>query len=388
MTRVTVAQTQYADAFGVKIAYQVFGRGPVDLLLIPGFVSHVEIAWEEPLFARFLNKLGGLGRVIFFDKRGTGLSDRVPVASFLNLERRVDDVLAVLDAVGSREAVLYAWSEGGPLSLVFASQHPARTRGLVLTGTAARFAAAPGYAGVDPGLIETFIEACEEDWGNGTAFEFFAPSIADDARTRRWWARYQRFCASPGLVAASLRMHLGFDGRALLEEIQAPTLVLHHRDDLVIPFDCGRYLAEHIPDATLRELKGMDHLYWVGDQDELVGHVREFLKRLGCAIPPRPRRSGIGQPHFGWEAVTESERQVIALVVLGLTNREIATRLHRSIKTIESHLAHVYDKLEVRSRTELVAETASGDDSRSSSASVGFRASTDVRPVGPPIRSL
>ncbi len=358
MTRGMVPRTRYADAGGVQIAYQVFGAGPVDLVLVPGFVSHVEIAWEEPFLARFLTRLSAFARVIFFDRRGTGLSDRPPTGSQVDLPRRVEDVVAVMDAVGSTEAVLYAWSEGGPLSLLFAARHPRRTRGLVLAGTTAKFAAEPGYPGIDPWLIDTFIEACEEDWGNGTAFEFFAPSLGDDRRTRRWWARYQRFCCSPGTVASSLRMHLEFDGRPLLEHIHAPTLVLHHRDDLIIPFESGRYLAEHIPGATLHELNGMDHLYWVGDQEAVLTRLRAFTEQLGGESTPRSRRSGGGRPLYGWDAVTESEHHVVALVARGFTNREIAARLHRSVKTIESHLAHVYDKLEVRSRAELVAAAA------------------------------
>lgn len=358
MTRGTVPQTHYADAGGVKIAYQVFGAGPIDLVLVPGFVSHVEIAWEEPFLARFLTRLSGFARVIFFDKRGTGLSDRAPMASFLDLQKRAEDVIAVMDAAGSEEAVLYAWSEGGPLSLLFAAGHPNKTRGLVLAGTTAKFAAEPDYPGIDPWLIDTFIEACEEDWGNGTAFEFFAPSLAADERTRRWWARYQRFSCSPGMVASSLRMHLEFDGRPLLEQIHAPTLVLHHRDDLIVPFECGQYLADHIPSATLWELTGMDHLYWVGDQDAVLERVGTFLEQLGGERPRRRRRSGRSRTLFGWDAITDSERDVVALVARGCTNGEIAARLHRSIRTIESHLAHVYSKLEVRSRTELLAAVA------------------------------
>jgi pimeloyl-ACP methyl ester carboxylesterase/DNA-binding CsgD family transcriptional regulator len=350
-------QTRYAGAGDAHIAYQAFGSGPVDIVLVPGFVSHVEIAWEEPSLARFLSRLSGFARVIFYDKRGTGLSDRVPLPSFLDLEKRSEDVAAVMDAAGSRQAVLYAWSEGGPLCLLVAARQPQRVQGLVLAGTTAKFAAEPGYPGLDPWLIEQFILACEEDWGNGTAFEFFAPSLAGDERSRRWWARYQRFCSSPGMVASSLRMHLEFDGRPLLPLIQAPALVLHHRDDLIVPFESGRYLAEHIPHAQLHELDGMDHLYWLGDQDAILGRVRAFVEELGggSETSPRTRRSRRGRPGFGWAAVTESERDVVDLVTRGLTNREIATRLHRSTKTIETHLAHVYDKLDLRSRAELVA---------------------------------
>jgi pimeloyl-ACP methyl ester carboxylesterase/DNA-binding CsgD family transcriptional regulator len=358
VNRGPVPQTHYANAGGVRIAYQVFGAGAVDLVLVPGFVSHVEIAWEEPFLARFLSRLSGFARVVFFDKRGTGLSDRAPTAGFLDLERRADDLVAVMDSVGSQKAVLYGWSEGGPLSLLFAARHPDRTRGLILAGTTAKFAAEPGYPGIDQQLIDTFIEVCEDDWGNGTAFEFFAPSLAGDERTRRWWARYQRFSSSPGQVASSLRMHLEFDGRPLLEHIGAPTLVLHHREDLIIPFECGRYLAEHIPNATLHELDGMDHLYWIGDQDAILTTVRAFVEQLSCTKDPRTRRPAKSKPLFGWDAVTESERDVVGLVARGLTNREIATRLHRSVKTIESHLAHVYDKLDVRSRAELAAAAA------------------------------
>jgi pimeloyl-ACP methyl ester carboxylesterase/DNA-binding CsgD family transcriptional regulator len=351
-----VPETRYADVDGVKIAYQAFGEGPVDLVLVPGFVSHVEIAWEDPFLARFLSRLASFSRVLFFDKRGTGLSDRTDMADFLNLEKRADDIAGVMNAAGSERAVLYAWSEGGPSSLIFASRHAQRTQGLILAGTTAKFAAEPGYPGIEEWLLECFIEACEEDWGTGVFFEFFAPSLGDDERTRSWWARYQRFCACPSAVAASLRMHVMFDGRPFLAGIRAPTLVLHHTDDVIVPVASGRYLAEHIPGAELRELEGGDHIYWVGDQDTLLAHVRGFLESLPGVAPLRPTLPNRAQLAFGWEALTPAERDVVELARHGLTNREIAARLHVSIKTVELRLSHVFTKLGVHTRGRLAAE--------------------------------
>ncbi len=356
-----VPKTRYADSGGVKIAYQSFGDGPIDIVLVPGFVSHVEIAWEDPFLARFLTRLATFTRVLFFDKRGTGLSDRSPIADFLSLERRADDIRAVMDAEGSDRAALYAWSEGGPASLTFASRYPDRTLALVLAGTTAKFGAEPGYPGIEKWLLDTFIEACEEDWGNGVFFELFAPSLRDDDKTRQWWARYQRNCVSPGAVAASLRRHIEFDGRPLLAELRVPTLVLHHRGDVIVPFESGRYLAEHIPGAVLRELEGSDHMYWVGDQDVLLGHLRRFLEGLPGGEALRRLRSRRQSAGFGWASLTESESAIVALVEAGRSNREIATRLHLSVKTVETHLHHVFDKLGVDSRAALAAEAARTD---------------------------
>jgi pimeloyl-ACP methyl ester carboxylesterase/DNA-binding CsgD family transcriptional regulator len=353
-----IPETRYANADGVKIAYQAFGEGPVDIVLVPGFVSHVEIAWEDPFLARFLTKLSTFTRVLFFDKRGTGLSDRSPLDEFLSLERRADDIRAVMDDVGSDRAAIYAWSEGGPASLTFASKYPDRILALVLAGTTAKFGAEPGYTGIEQWLLDAFVEACEEDWGNGVFFEFFAPSLRDDERCRRWWARYQRNCVSPGAVAASLRRHIEFDGRALLPELRVPTLVLHHKEDLIVPLECGRYLADHIPGAILRELDGSDHMYWVGDQDVLLGHLRAFLEGLPGGAALRRHKAKRHKAGFGWESLSESENAIVALVEAGLTNREIASRLHLSVKTVESHIHHVFDKLGVDSRARLAAEAA------------------------------
>jgi DNA-binding CsgD family transcriptional regulator len=187
-------------------------------------------------------------------------------------------------------------------------------------------------------------------------FDFFAPSLRNDEKTRRWWARYQRFCASPSAVAASLRMHVLFDGRSLLPGIRAATLVLHHADDLIVPVACGRYLADHIEGAKFLELAGSDHLYWVGDQDTLLGHVHRFLESLPDAIPQPTGRRGSGLPTFGWEALTPAERDIVELVRNGMSNKEIAARLFVSSKTVEAHLSHVFAKLGVDTRAMLAAE--------------------------------
>lgn len=347
--------TKYVSSKGVNIAYQVFGEGPVDVLLVPGFVSHVEIAWEEPFLARFISMLSSFARVIFYDKRNTGLSDRVPLESFLTLDNRIDDILAVLEAAGSDRAALYSWSEGGPMSLIFASRFPERTAALILSGTTAKFPATDDYPeGIDPDLLERFTEVCEEDWGTGVFFDFFAPSLAENQRTREWWAKYQRYSSTPGSVAASLRMHLGVDARPLLPNITSPTLVLHHEHDLVVPSSSGKYLADHIPGAKFVELSGMDHMYWCGDQDRILGEVRSFLEGIPAGAYLKRQRSR--RPTFGWEALTESEAAIADLAGAGLGNPEIAARLHLSRKTVESHLSHTYSKLGLQSRAQLAAE--------------------------------
>jgi pimeloyl-ACP methyl ester carboxylesterase len=269
-------ETRYAKSGGWNIAYQVFGTGEVDLVLVPGFTSHLDYIWEEPGLARFLTNLGSFSRLILYDKRGSGLSDRTPEPP--TLEDRMADLLAVLDAVGSERSALLAWSDGGPMSLLFGATHPGRTSGLVLIGTAARFLAADDYPqGIDPDLHRTFIEAMEEEWGTGVGLLFFAPSMQESARFKQWWARYQRAAASPIAAADVLRMEHEIDARQVLPAIRVPTLVIHAARDTIVPVECGRYLAQHIPGARYLELDSMDHMYWTTNADKAIDEIEGFL---------------------------------------------------------------------------------------------------------------
>jgi pimeloyl-ACP methyl ester carboxylesterase len=270
--------TRYAKSGDYSIAYQVVGDGPLDLVYVPGFVSHVEHAWEDPDLARFLNRLASFSRLILFDKRGTGLSDRVPVQKLPTLEERMDDVRAVMDAAGSERAALFGVSEGGPMSMLFATTHPERVSALALYGTYAKRVRAPDYPWA-PTIEEhrENLDRVQRDWGGPTQVEAWAPSVVDDERFKRWWGQYLRLGASPAAARAVLEMTLEIDVRDILPAIRVPTLILHRTGDRRIEVGGSRYMAERIPNARFVELTGIDHLAWVGDSDAIVDEVQEFL---------------------------------------------------------------------------------------------------------------
>ena len=261
--------TRYARSGDVHIAYQVFGAGPVDLVLAPGFVSHIETYWEEPNFARWLDHLGKSARVITFDKRGTGLSDRV--TELPGLDQRMDDIRAVMDAAGSQRAALVGISEGGTLAALFAASHPNRCRALVLYWAFARWLPTAEQ-------LEEIIGFIREHWGTGASSRRYAPSKTHDPAFQQWWGRLERLGASPSAAIALMRMNGQIDVVDILPTIHVPTLVLHRVGDIVVGIEDGRFLAEHIPGARLIELSGEDHLPFVGENaSEIVGHVTEFL---------------------------------------------------------------------------------------------------------------
>ena len=270
--------TRYARSGEVNIAYQVVGEGPLDLVFVSGWVSNLDLMWEEPSFARFLRRLASFSRLILFDKRGTGLSDRVPDDDLPTLEARMDDVRAVLDAVGAERAALLGHSDGGPMCLLFAATYPERTVALVLIGTYARRLVGDGYPfGAAPQAYEAFLQEIADGWGGPVGLEGRAPSLIDDQRFRTWWSDYLRMSASPGAALALTRMNGDIDVRPALETIAVPTLVVHRTGDRSLPVEGARYLADRIRGATLAELPGDDHLPFVGDQDAILDEIEEFL---------------------------------------------------------------------------------------------------------------
>ncbi len=283
---VAAPETRYAKSGDLSIAYAAYGDGP-DLVVAPGFISHLEVGREEPALAHFYDRLATFRRVITFDKRGTGLSDPVPDAP--SLEENVEDLRAVMDAAGSERADVVGVSEGGAMAALFAAVDPERTRSLVLYGTFARVLWAPDYPwGVSAELHTQLLELAQARWGDGVGLGAWAPSCADDARMRAWWARFQRTAASPGMAHKVLALYPQIDIRAVLGTIGVPTLVLHRRDDRMVNVAMGRYLAEHIPRAMLVELDGADHLFWVGDADAILDEIEEFL--TGVRRGPEPDR--------------------------------------------------------------------------------------------------
>ncbi len=272
------AETKYARSGDVHIAYQVVGEGPLDLVYVPGWVSHVELAWEEPDYARFLNRLGSFSRLIWFDKRGTGLSDRVPDNQLPTLEERMDDLRVVMDAVGSERAAVFGSSEGGNLSALFAATYPERTTALVMYGTFATRIWSPDYPWAPtPEERQQTYELVEREWGNKMDVSYYVPSkIGDEAFIQRL-ATYMRRSASPGAAVALLRMNTAIDIREILPTIHVPTLVVHRTGDCDSNIEEGRWIARRIPGARFVELPGDDHTPWIGDQDAILDAVQEFL---------------------------------------------------------------------------------------------------------------
>lgn len=269
---------QFVERDGVYIAYQTVGKGPVDLLFVHGFLSHVEMAWEEPEYAAFFEQLGRMARVILFDKRGIGLSDRIGGAP--TLEETIGDAEAVLDAVGSTSAIVMGTSEGGACSVLFAMQRPERVRGLILVGTTpsvARSGDEPSWA-VPHAQFEERIRYWQETWGKPTALERFAPSRVHDARFAAWWSRILRAASSPSAIRAVLEVARDVDIRPLLPQVRTRTLVVHRTDDRLVPIEAGRYLAAQMPNAHLVELPGADHIYFV-DAEPLLRAVTDFIAR-------------------------------------------------------------------------------------------------------------
>jgi len=271
-------ETMYARSGDVNIAYQVIGDAPLDLVFVMGWVSHLEYFWREPSFARFLLRLASFSRLILFDKRGTGLSDRVPINQLPTLEQRMDDVRAVMDAVGSERAALCGVSEGGPMCSLFAATYPEKTLALVMIGTYAKRIRDAEYPwGPTPEQREQFFEVMRKQWGGPVGIEERAPSVAHDARFRDWWATYLRMGASPGAAVALTQMNAEIDVRNVLPSIRVPSLVIHRTEDQCLKVEEGRFVAERIPGAKFVELPGDDHLPFVGDQDAILDEVEEFL---------------------------------------------------------------------------------------------------------------
>jgi pimeloyl-ACP methyl ester carboxylesterase len=278
-------ETCYARSGDVNIAYQVVGEGPLDLVLVPGWMSNIEVFWEEPLAARFFERLASFSRLILFDKRGTGLSDRV--ADVPNLETRMDDVRAVLDAVGSSRAALLGYSEGGPMCALFAATYPDRTAALIMIGSYARRIWAPDYPwGTTRQVWDAFADSVIRDWGGPVGLDARAPSVANDPRFRDWWARYLRLSGSPATGRSVLMMNAEIDVRHVLPAIRVPTLILHNVNEQTIPVEAGRHLARNIPNAKYVELPGVDHLPFVGNADAILDEIEEFLTGTRRGVEP------------------------------------------------------------------------------------------------------
>jgi class 3 adenylate cyclase len=273
-------KTRYARSGDVNIAYQIAGEGPIDLVYVPGWVSNIETAWEDPHVSRFLERLASFSRLILFDKRGTGLSDRVSISELPTLEQRMDDVRAVMDAADCQRAALFGASEGGVMCALFGATYPDRTAALVLYGSYAKGTATADYPQgmAEREAIDVFIEALTELWDDaGGLLNVWAPSASDDPVTQAAFGRYLRTGASPSAVVALTRMNADVDIRHVLPVIAVPTLVIHRSEDMIVTVEAGRDLAAKIQGAKYVELPGEDHLWFHGDTDAILGEVEEFL---------------------------------------------------------------------------------------------------------------
>ena len=269
-------ETRYTRSGDLNIAYQVVGNGPRDLVYVPGWISNIELAWEEPSHAHVLERLARFSRLILFDKRGTGLSDPVSLDRLPPLEERMDDVRAVLDAVGSRQTAVFGFSEGGLMSVLFAATYPERVTALVLYGTFAKRIWSPDYPWAPkPDARAREIENLERNWATRMDLDQLAPS--EDEAFKRRLATYFRRSASPGAAVALLRMNTQIDVRDVLPTIQAPTLVMQRTDDRDVKVEEGRWIAAQIPGAEYVELPGDSHTLWAGNTDEIVDEIEEFL---------------------------------------------------------------------------------------------------------------
>jgi class 3 adenylate cyclase len=273
--------TRYAKSGDLHIAYQAFGAGSADLVLVPGFISNVEESWENPSNAYWLERLGRFARVIAFDKRGTGLSDRA--VRLPTLDERMEDARAVMEAAHSERAVLLGISEGGSLAALFAATYPDRCTSLILYGAFAQFAA--WFPTADK--LASFYEYVREQWGTGASMHRYAPSKAEDPAFQRMWGRHERAGASPAAAVALMQMNSEIDITGVLSAIRVPTLVIHRTHDTNVSVEGGRLLAERIPHARLIELPGRDHLPYVGDNtDDIVDEIEEFVTGTRRAIEP------------------------------------------------------------------------------------------------------
>lgn len=274
-----MVSTQYArNKEGQYIAYQVFGEGPIDLVFIPDWVTNLEVMWEEPTLARFMDRLASFARVICFDKRGTGLSDPVPLGAVPTWEEWMYDVGTVMDAAGSERAAVVAHGDGGQMGLLFAATNPGRTVGLVLMDTYARRARAPDYhCGIPTEAADRLIGFVVGTWGTGHSATEAAPSLASNPAFLGWRGRYERLAMSPGQFRSLYPKTYELDFRSVLPAIRVPTLVLHRKDNVYVRIDNGRYLADHIDGAKFVEIPGRDHLFHAGDTETLIAPIQEFL---------------------------------------------------------------------------------------------------------------
>lgn len=334
-----VPETKYAKSGEIHIAYQVIGEGELNLVFVPGWVSNVELAWEESSSRRFLERLASFSKLVLFDKRGTGLSDPVSEDQLPTLEQRMDDVRAVMDAANLNKGALFGVSEGVPMCALFAATYPERTTALALYGGYAKRLYADDYPWAPtPEERQEFFDAIAQGWGGVVDLETMAPSVAHDERFKQWWATYLRRSASPKSALALARMNTEIDIRSILPAIRVPTLLLHRTHDHDSDVRGTRWMATQIPNARLVELEGQDHLPFVGDTSVLLDEIEEFLTGKRAAVVPdrvlgtllftdivesTPRAAELGNTR--WAALIENYYQILRRELDRFRGKEIHT---------------------------------------------------------------
>jgi class 3 adenylate cyclase/pimeloyl-ACP methyl ester carboxylesterase len=342
-------ETRYAAGIDGHVAYQVIGDGPRDLVFIPNWGSNVEIMWEEPALARFLHRLASFNRLICFDKRGTGASDPVSLAALPTLEHWMEDVRSVMDAVGSERTALLGDAEGGQMAMLFAATYPERVSALVLTDATARHLRDVDYpCGLPARSVATFLQRMRELWGKGGLVPVMAPSLAHDARFRRWVGRYERLSLSPWSINAMYVTHLERDLRNVLPSIHVPTLILHRAGNDHVRVGHGRHLAAHIPGAKYVEIPGNDHYFFVGNTEMILGEIEEFLTGVRPAVEldrvlatvlftdivaSTERAAGLGDK--AWRALLDTHH--------GIVRGQLARHRGREIKTAGDGFLATFD---------------------------------------------
>jgi len=336
------------------------GDGPIDLIFVFGWVSHLAYAWELPELASFLNRLASFSRLIVFDKRGCGMSDRVhPLPT---LEQRMDDVRAVLDAAGSERAAVMGISEGGVMSALFAASYPERTLGLIIDGSYPSALRRPGYPwGMTEEQHNANLARVPEIWDQAVGMDRYAPSQVENPHVARWWANFKQMSASPGDARDLLRMNTLIDIRGILPTISVPTLIVHARGDVIAPIEAGRYFAEHIPGARLLELDSADHWPYFGDAELVLGEVEEFL--TGARSTPLPEttlatilrtdvaQAGAHAVWLGdrrWQQLMDLHRSVVGRALARFAGREVEASEHGLTAVFDGTARAVRCALEVR----------------------------------------
>ena len=338
---------KYARSGDVNIAYQVVGEGPVDLVLVLGWVSHLKYVWELPPLAAFLNRLASFTRLILFDKRGSGMSDRVhPMPT---LEQRMDDVRAVMDAAGSKKAAIFGISEGGVMSCLFAATYPERTVGIIINGSYASRLKRPDFPwAVDPAKFDQYLERARDTWGRVADMSGYAPSQVNNPEVTAWWNTFTQMSASPGDAVELLRMNTLIDIRDVLPTIRVPALIIHATGDLVAPIGAGRYFAEHIPNARLVELQSDDHWVYFLHADQVIGEIEEFLTGVRTVRSPETMLATVlctNVTQAGAHAVWLGDRQWNDLVTrhLDVVRAQLGRYSGREIEAGANGVTAVFD---------------------------------------------